>query len=99
MSQFEEWQRVKAIFAAALEVDPESRERFVQELSTDEPRVATEVLSLLAADSDVTLLPCSTVDVGSPGAYVVDGCATWQTTASLVPPRETDESGVNRTRA
>jgi hypothetical protein len=52
----DQWQRVKAIFAEALELDPRLRERFVRDACRDESAIAEEVLSLLAADSDVTLL-------------------------------------------
>jgi len=52
----ERWARVKTIFATAVEVEPGSRERYVREASAGDAQLCEEVLSLLAADSDVTLI-------------------------------------------
>ena len=46
----ERWQRVKRLFDAALEQDPEARARFLSEATRDDPGLASEVLGLLASD-------------------------------------------------
>ena len=48
----ERWQRVKAIFHAAVETDPEARAEFLRESCGNDEELRNEVESLLAADRD-----------------------------------------------
>ncbi len=50
------WERTKAIFTSALDLDPAAREPFVREAAAGDQDLCREVLSLLAADSEQTLL-------------------------------------------
>ena len=45
----EHWQRVKEMFAAALEQEPAARAGFVARAAADDPTLAEEVLRLLAS--------------------------------------------------
>jgi serine/threonine protein kinase len=50
------WERTKAIFTSAIDLDPAAREAFVREAAAGDQDLCREVLSLLAADSEETLL-------------------------------------------
>jgi hypothetical protein len=47
----EGWERVKAIFISAVEMEPLSRERYVRKVAAGDEDVCAEVLSLLVADA------------------------------------------------
>ena len=48
MTAHQDWERVKTLFHAAIEITPDARDAFVKE-QADDPRVLEEVLSLLRA--------------------------------------------------
>lgn len=50
------WDIVKAIFSSAVDLEPASREAYVREAASGEQLVIDEVLSLLRADSEGTIL-------------------------------------------
>jgi hypothetical protein len=52
----ERWERVKSLFAEALDVNPAKREQYVRDAAAGDVDLYREVLSLLAADSDRTVL-------------------------------------------
>jgi hypothetical protein len=52
----ERWDRIKRIFAAAIDVEPGSRGQYVRDASAGDAELYAEVQSLLEADSEQTLL-------------------------------------------
>ncbi len=86
------WRRISGIFAAALELSPESRSRFVADACEGEPRDAAEVMRLLAAHDESEYLE-SPASVGAAPPATLDASVDHLIGKTVGPYRVTHKAG------